>query len=345
MTEKSYGGNDGVREHTLKKTPKARDNPQSLINQKKKLKKETQTTSNKNINNLNELESYQKAGEISVKIREFAKNFIKPDMLLVEIAQKIHKEIEKNNAIPAFPVNLSLDDIAAHYHPTLEDEKKASGLLKIDIGISVNGYIADTAFSLDLTPDKKHKKLIESAEQALESALKIVENNPTLNDIGKTIKETIEKKGFSPVINLSGHSLSQYNVHAGITIPNYANNNQNKLDKGAFAIEPFATTGEGKIYEGPPGNIYSITKLKNTRSPTARKILDYVWNKYQTLPFSLREIQEKFGNMSKFALKELEQNSIIRSYPQFIEISHKPVAQAEHTFIKTPYNKIIITTR
>ncbi|MFA5174211.1 MAG: type II methionyl aminopeptidase [Candidatus Pacearchaeota archaeon] len=291
-----------------------------------------------------EIEDYKKAGEISVKIKEYAKNLIKPDMPLLEIAQKIHKKIEELGAQPAFPVNLSINEVAAHYHPTLEDETKAQGLLKVDIGIHVNGFIADTAFSIDLTKNNEFKDLIKASEEALENAIKILKDNPTLHEIGETIQTTIENKGFSPIINLSGHELGEYQVHAGVTIPNYGNNNKKILEIGAYAIEPFATTGEGKIYEGKPSNIYAVKKPKNTRSPTARKILDYVWDKYQTLPFSLREIQEKFGSMSRLALKELEQNDIIHNYPQLIEKSHMPVSQAEHTIIKHK-DKIEVTTR
>ena len=294
--------------------------------------------------NKQEIEDYKKAGAIAHQIREYSKQIIKPDIPLVEIAKQIHKKIEELGAIPAFPVNLSIDDIAAHYHPTLDDETKASGLLKVDLGVSVNGFIADTALTLDLTPDNKHKELIEATEQALQKALELQKENPTLNQTGETIQKTIEAKGFSPVINLSGHSLDKFDIHAGLTIPNYGNNNQNKLNEGAYAIEPFATTGEGKIYEGSPGNIYAINNPKTPRSPTARKILNYVSEKYKTLPFGMMEIQEKFGPMSKIAIKELEQQEIIHSFNQLIEKSHKPVAQAEHTFLKTP-NNIIITSK
>jgi methionyl aminopeptidase len=292
-----------------------------------------------------ELEDYKKAGEIAKNIRKFARELIKPGMPLVEIAQKIQKEIEKQGAIEAFPVNLSIDDIAAHYHPTIDDETKASGLLKIDIGIHINGFIADTAFSIDLTPNNEHKELIQASEDALKQALKKVEQNPTLTKIGETIKQTIKEKGFSPIINLSGHSLAQYTIHAGMTIPNYDNGNENKLDPGAYAIEPFATTGEGKIYEGPSGNIFAITEPKNTRSPTARKILDYVMDKYHSLPFSLREMQEKFGPMARLGIREMENQGILHNFSQLIEKSHKPVSQAEHTFIKTKDDEIIVTTR
>jgi len=295
--------------------------------------------------NQTELQSYKQAGEIAFKIREYSKEIIKPGIPLLEIARKIHKKIEELGAIPAFPVNLSINDVAAHFHPNIDDKTLASGLLKVDLGISINGFIADTALTLDLTPDKKYKELIEASEQALEKALKLVEKNPTLNEIGETIQNSIQEKGFSPVINLSGHSLGKCDIHAGITIPNYGNHNQNKLSEGAFAIEPFATTGEGKIYEGAPGNIYAIVDLKTPRSPTARKIVDYVYKKYQTLPFSLREIQEEFGAMSKIGVRELEQQGIIHSFNQLIEKSHHPVSQAEHTFIKTSDGKIVVTTR
>jgi len=292
-----------------------------------------------------ELGDYKKAGKISVEIKKYAREIIKPDMLLLEIAEKIHKKIEDLGAIPAFPVNLSIDDIAAHYHPILNDETKAGGLLKIDIGIQINGFIADTAFSIDLTPDKKHKELIKASEEALENALKKLEKNPdlTLSEIGKTIQETIENKKFSPIINLSGHGLEKYEIHSSPTIPNYANGNNQTLESGAYAIEPFATTGQGKVYEGPSSNIFALINQKNTRNPTARKILDYVIEKYKTLPFSLREMQEKFGAMSGLAIKQMTQEGLLHEFPQLIEKSHEPVSQAEHTLIKTREG-IIVTT-
>jgi len=289
-------------------------------------------------------EDYKKAGEIAIKIKEYARELIKPDMPLLEIAQKIEKKIEELGGISAFPVNLSINDIAAHYHPILGDETKAQGLLKIDVGVHINGFIADTAFTLDLTPNREHAELIKASEEALKNAIKLLDKNPTLNDIGKEIQETIESKGFSPIVNLSGHGLNEYDLHSGITIPNYANNNENKLeDDNAYAIEPFATTGEGKIYEGPSSNIYSLIELKNTRNLTGRKILDYVWDKYQALPFSLREMQEQFGPMARLAIKQMAQEDILHEYPQLIEKSHKPVSQAEHTIIKFK-NEIIVTT-
>ncbi|MBR9705613.1 type II methionyl aminopeptidase [Candidatus Pacearchaeota archaeon] len=292
-----------------------------------------------------ELNDYKKAGSIAKQVVAYAKSIIKKDMPLVEIAQKIHKKIEDLDALPAFPVNLSIDDVAAHYHPTIEDKTLATGLLKIDIGVHINGFIADTAFSLDLTEDNQHKDLIQASQDALEAALDLQNENPTLHQIGSTIQETITKQGFSPIVNLSGHGLAQYQVHAGLTIPNYGSSNNHKLDTGAYAIEPFATTGVGKIHEGPSSNIFAITNPKNTRGVTARKILEFFSEKYQSLPFSLREAQEKFGPMARLAVRQLEQEGVLHHFAQLVENSHKPVSQAEHTFLKTKEGKIIITTK
>lgn len=295
--------------------------------------------------NKKEINDYKQAGKIAKEITAYAKSIIKQNIPLLEIAQKIHKEIEKQGAKPAFPVNLSINDVAAHYHPFLGDETLATGLLKVDLGIHINGYIADTAFSIDLTDNNEHKEMIKANEQALTNALSILKDNPTLNKIGETIQETIQEAGFSPIVNLSGHGLEQYEIHAGITIPNYANGNNQSIEPGAYAVEPFATTGEGRIYEGQSSNIYALINPKNTRNPTAKKILEYVMEEYKTLPFSLREMQEKFGPMARIAIKQLTQEGILHDFPQLVEKSHKPVSQAEHTFIKQKDDEIIVTTR
>jgi len=111
-----------------------------------------------------EIEKYKKAGEIAKQMKKFAREIIKKDMLLVDIAKKIEDKIIELGGLSAFPVNLSINDIAAHYHPTLDDTTKADGLLKIDMGIHIDGYIADTAITIDLTDDNKYKKLIEATE-------------------------------------------------------------------------------------------------------------------------------------------------------------------------------------
>jgi len=294
--------------------------------------------------NQEEIEKYKEAGKIAGDLKKFLRGYVKEGLLLTEIVKTIQDKIEGEKAICAFPPTLSIDDIAAHHHPAPNDTTKASGLIKIDFGVSMDGFIADTAISLDLTKDHRHKELIEASKEALDNAIKLLSNNPTIDEIGETVQKTIELKGFSPIVNLSGHSLDQWKVHAGTTIPNYANGNKNNLKPGAYAIEPFATTGEGKIQSGNPGNIYELTNIKNPRSPKAREILEFVQKKYKTLPFGLIEIQEKFGPMTKLGLRELEQQDIIHSHSQLVEKANGFVAQSEHTVLITDDGEVIVTT-
>lgn len=291
-----------------------------------------------------ELENYRKAGKIASAVKEYAKTIIKPGMPLLEIAEKIEQEIEKLGGKLAFPVSLAIDDVAAHSSPTSDDKTLSSGLLKVDIGIHVQGAIADTAFSLDLTPEKKYKELIEASEKALENAIKKLNKEITLSEIGSAIHDTITKYGFSPIRNLSGHELGSYMVHAGLTIPNYNNGNKTKLKEGAYAIEPFSTTGEGIVYDSGKSGIYRLEREAGVRDAFARKVYQYIVGEYKTLPFCERWLSKKFSSRAKLALLFLEQAGVLHQYSQLVEKSHSPVSQAEHTIIITK-DKIEITTK
>ncbi|MBT3405364.1 type II methionyl aminopeptidase [archaeon] len=289
-----------------------------------------------------EQEKIIQAGKIATQVKEYAKSFIKKDMLLLEIAKKIESKIEKLGGKSAFPTNLSINEIAAHYTPTFDDETKAHGLLKIDLGVHIDGWVADTAFSVDLENSEKNKKLIYAAEAALKNAIDLIQKEKTtLGEIGKTIQETIEAEGFSPILNLSGHSMEQYDLHAGITIPNINTQNQTELTDGLYAIEPFSTTGSGKVQDGRPSGIYQIIDDKNTRSPIAREILSYITEEHGSLPFCERWLIKKFGTKAKIALHQLESQGILHQYPQLIEISKEKVAQAENTILITKDKKIV----
>lgn len=282
-----------------------------------------------------ELENYRKAGEIAVEVKKYVRQLIKPEMSLLEIAEKIEAKILESGGQLAFPINLAIDDIAAHSTPGSDDKSVAEGLLKIDIGVHIKGSIADTAFSLDLTKEKKYSKLIETSEKALDEALKKIKKGISLSEVGLVIQKAITEKGFSPIRNLSGHELGNFLVHAGLTIPNYENHNETKLDEGAYAIEPFSTTGTGLVYDGGKSGIYRIEKGSRVgvRDATARKIYQYILEEYKTLPFCERWLTKKFGSRTKLSLLFLEQAGIIHHYPQLIEKSHAPVSQAEHTII------------
>ncbi|HIJ13583.1 TPA: type II methionyl aminopeptidase [Candidatus Woesearchaeota archaeon] len=292
-----------------------------------------------------EILNLEKAGKIASQTVKYARNFIKRDMFLLNIAEEIEDKIIQLGGSPAFPINLSINEVAAHSTPAYNDSAKAHGLLKIDIGVHINGYIADTAFSLDLDNLEENKKLINAAEAALLSAVELVKEKKIVKvrEIGAVISKTIEKYGLQAVRNLSGHSIEKNEIHAGITIPNYDNAQEKILEKGIYAIEPFVTNGVGTVRDGKPSGIYALTKEGNVRDQFAREVLTYIKENYLTRPFCSRWRYKKFGSRALIALKRIEESGLLHNYPQLIESSGKPVAQAEHTIAITSKDVIILT--
>ena len=292
---------------------------------------------------LNE-EAAIKAGEILKQVKTYAKSIIKKNKPLLEIANKIEEKIFELKGEPAFPTNLSINEIAAHYTPSHDDETLASGLLKVDIGVQVEGWTADSAFSLDLENSEENKKLIEASKNAVEAVEKIISDKSTLAEIGTLIEKTIKEKGFEPIANLTGHSMEEYDLHAGVSIPNIKNDSDFQLGEGLYAIEPFATTGSGRVQDGKPSGIYELIDPKNVRSPLAREVLDYIIDYYSTLPFCSRWLVQEFGARALFALKQLEQNGNLHHFHQLVESTKAKVSQHEQTFlVKT--DKVIVTTK
>lgn len=286
--------------------------------------------------NPEELQKWREAGKLGGETLAYAKSIVKPRMALLELAEKIEEFVQERKAKFAFPINLSKDEVAAHFSPQFGAEDKADGLLKIDLGISIDGYISDLSCSIDLTSNKGHGKLIEASEKALDEAIKLVKPGQKLGVIGKRIQETISSYGFAPVINLSGHELKRYLLHAGLTVPNYDNGNATELKEGmVLAIEPFATTGQGLIQDGALSGIYKFEEKHNTRDMLARDILKYIEEEYHELPFSRRWIIKKFGTRALFSLRSLEQVNSLHHFHELVEKTKHPVSQAEATVLVT----------
>ncbi len=283
-----------------------------------------------------EIESYVKAGDIAKEVKSFARELIEPGIKLIDIAEAIDAKILELGGDFAFPVNLSLNEIAAHFTPSSESKEVAEGILKVDIGVAVDGFIADTAFSVDLTGDKRFGDMIELNERILRKASEAVQVGMKVSDVGDACQDELEKwegDRFVIIKSLSGHALGKNMIHAGLTISNYRNNNTTELDESAFAIEPFVTSGVGDIFEGKSGGIYILKDEGRVRDRDARKVLDFIRGKYGTLPFCARWLaREGFGKL-KFILGMLVKQGILYEYPVLIEKSRKPVSQIENTFL------------
>jgi methionyl aminopeptidase len=339
MTEKQYGGATG------RSTGKIVSQANKIINVSKKEQSSTsaKALSDNSSSNIESNENYIKAGKIAAEVVKYAKSIIKKDVLLLEIADKIESKIIELGGKPAFPVNLSINEIAAHDTPAFNDARKASGLLKVDIGVQIEGCIADTAFSLDLENSEENKKLIMAAEKALLEACKLIKEGVTIREIGAAIEKAIKSSGFIPINNLSGHSLEPYHLHSGITVPNHDNSQEKIIESGVYAIEPFATIGLGSVRDGKLSGIYKIEREGSVRDSTAREVLAFIYEEYQTLPFCSRWIYKKFNSRGLLALRRIEESKLLHHYHQLIEVSGKKVSQAEHTIVIDKDKKTITT--
>lgn len=294
-----------------------------------------------------QFDDYIKAGKIAAEVRENArkKNWI--GKTVFEICEEIEDEIRKRGAKCAFPVNTSINEVAAHYTAEPNDPITITDLdlVKIDLGAQINGYIADTAVTVCYDP--QYDTLVQAAEDALSNAMSMIKSGVKASDIGRTIEATIKQMGCRPIANLSGHSLDQYTIHAGKSIPNiWSIGGFSLSEKNAYACEPFVTTGDGGgfVRNGQIKNIFALNSRKKTKDDDADKLLDYIWERFNTLPFALRWITKDYEEKEARKLLEfLVKKKSIQAYPVLIEVNEKRVAQAEHTFIPKE-DGVIITT-
>ncbi len=273
------------------------------------------------------------AGKIVGEVLAESENWIKPGAKLLDIANKIEQMIKEKGGSPAFPANLSLNALAAHYTPTYNDETVLTDVhvLKVDIGAHVDGFVADAARTFCFNSD--YAKLTEASKKALEEAIKICKPGVLISDISDAIEDTIMSYGYKPIQNLTGHGVGQYIVHMEPTIPNIKHKSGKRLEEGmVIAIEPFATDGKGHVRDSQPVQIYRIYGMPVVRSQEARKLID-MSIEWMGLPFAERWVKMESQFKIRLALKELRDRGALHEYAPLKEEADGMVSQHEHTVI------------
>lgn len=291
-------------------------------------------------------QNFIKAGALAKEVRSLGKSLIKTGASYNGVIAQIHKKITELGARPAFPPQIALDAVAAHFLPQPGyDIVFSKEVVKLDIGVCYEGAIGDCAVTVDLSG--KNQALIDAAEAALLNAEKILEVGLPVREIGREIARTIASYNLKPVKNLSGHGLGYYRVHTAPTIPNYDDDSKVVLKPGmTFAIEPFATNGKGMIYEGENPTIFSLSSDRPVKSDLARRVLATI-KTFQGLPFSVHDLLMNGLNLieAKLGLTELHTAGIVLGYPPLIEEAGGLVAQAENSVLIDNQGKVFITTR
>ncbi|XP_030625912.1 methionine aminopeptidase 2b isoform X3 [Chanos chanos] len=305
---------------------------------------------------------FRQAAEAHRQVRRYVMSWIKPGMTMIEICEKLEdcsrKLIKENglNAGLAFPTGCSLNHCAAHYTPNAGDPTvlQYDDVCKIDFGTHINGRIIDCAFTVTFNP--KYDKLLEAVKDATNTGIKCAGIDVRLCDIGESIQEVMESyeveldgKTYQvkPIRNLNGHSIGQYRIHAGKTVPIVKGGEATRMEEGeVYAIETFGSTGKGMVHDDMECSHY----MKNfevghvpIRLPRAKHLLNVVNENFGTLAFCRRWLDRLGETKYLMALKNLCDLGIIDPYPPLCDTKGCYTAQFEHTILLRPTCKEVVS--
>ncbi|MHA1675341.1 MAG: type II methionyl aminopeptidase [Promethearchaeota archaeon] len=286
------------------------------------------------------LESFRKAGEIHKQVVEFIKPQVKVGAKYLDICEAAEGKLIELGGEIGFPTNVCVNEVAAHYTSPPNDESVImdGDVVKVDIGVSVEGYVADGAFTISLNNDPGTQNIVLAVETAVLKGISMIKPGVKANEIGKATQKIIKGFGFNPIRDLSGHSLEKWQVHGYKEIPNVAAPSGTTFEEGdVFALECFASTGTGTITRAPHCHIYEYN-ISTDRTPfrgkVTRRVMGWISKKKKTLPFSTRELVKEFRT-GKFAIRELTNSGKLVQHHVLREAKGEYVAQFEHTFIVT----------
>ena len=282
------------------------------------------------------MEKWLKAGEIVAEALGKAIEIACEDIPLIKLAESIEDFIESRGGLPAFPVNVSINEVAAHYSPLVNDDSviPPGSVVKIDVGAHVDGCIADGAITVCFSPS--HAPLVETAKLALNEVVRSLKPGAKLDAIGGIVETIATEKGYKPIKNLSGHLMSRYSLHAGKNVPNVRSRTGTRARPWeVYAVEPFITDGRGYVVETEEGGIYRVVSVKRVGVHALDSLLRELWRRYRGLPFSERWIYKDIGESGLEALRKLVALKRVYVYPVLVEAGGGYVAQFEDTLLLT----------
>ncbi len=288
-------------------------------------------------------EKYLKAGAIAREARELGASRVRASGSSLELADEIEAVIIKRGARCAFPVNIGVNDTAAHYTPSRDNDIKfrQGDLVKIDVGAHVGGYPADTAVTIEVGT-RNNTALIGATEDALRMCIEMIAPGTTVSAIGAMVSRTVGSAGFRPVENLTGHSMEQFNLHAGLSIPNIETRDRTAISEGmVLAIEPFASTGAGRVAGKGRGAIYRIVRERRS-SPEIAEFYGKIASSFGPFPFAARWCDKLAPNASSL-LQKMFRHGILMNYPVLADVAGGMVAQTEHSVLVTTDGCELIT--
>ncbi|KAJ7170137.1 methionine aminopeptidase 2-like protein [Mycena filopes] len=310
-------------------------------------------------------QSIRKGAEVHRLVRQHARKTIRPGMSMTEIVENIEagtRALAEGDGLEAgvgFPTGVNLNNCAAHFSPNAGDTTvlRMGDVLKVDIGVHIKGRILDSAFTLSWDPN--YDNLLKAVEAATNTGIREAGIDVRLGELGGLIQETMESYEvevggkvypIKPIENLSGHTITPYQIHGGSTgksVPLVKTADQTKMEEGDyFAIETFGSTGRGRIVENGDCSHYArIYDAPNValRLTSAKSLLKTINKNFGTLPFCRRYLDRLGESKYLLALNHLVAQGIVSDYPPLYDQIGSKTAQFEHTILLRPTCKEVVS--
>jgi methionyl aminopeptidase len=294
--------------------------------------------------NSDEIEKWRQAGSLASEALQFGKSIIEKKKSMLDVTEEIENYVRDKGGELAFPTNLAINNVGAHWTPSSKSEEKfcEGDLVKLDVGVHIEGYIGDNALTIEIGTDK-YRRMIEASREALNKAIEISAAGISVGVIGHAVQETIERYGYRPIANLTGHRIKRYNLHSGVSIPSVRERGGPVLKTGDIvAIEPFVTDGAGRVGGKRNSNIYHLRQIRNIRDEKATELMIEIRDRYNGLPFAERWLHTFQKDATK-NLQKLIRAGIVSYYPVLDELGKGMVAQSEHTIMITSSGNEVLT--
>jgi methionyl aminopeptidase len=291
------------------------------------------------------LDCFRRAGRIARDCRAWAVEEIRPGVEVRRVLEGVEERIREQGALPGFPAQSSRNSIAAHYCSSPHDSLRyqEGDCVKVDIGVAVEGYIGDTAATVDLSSDGRWRGLIQASSDALAAAIATVGDGVPVGEIGGAIERTIVAAGFQPIRNLTGHGLGRWKVHTPPQIPNYGERGGGRIRSGmVIAIEPFACTGRGYIREQGRAEVFMMVRPPRKARGLDRDVLKAI-DGWRGLPIARRYFRHLDDEAVEETLSKLARQGSLMRYPPLVEEEGVMVAQTEHTMYVGPDGIEVLT--
>ena len=288
------------------------------------------------------LESLEKAGKIAQDVKAYIKPKIEVGLKILDLVNDTESKILELGGECAFPVNVSINNIAAHYTSPLKEDNLTINeldLVKVDLGVHIEGFIVDTAFSINFNDDNALENIVQATEVAVEAAMMMSKPQVNTKEIGQKIEDIVKGFKYNPIKELGGHQTERWIVHGKKTLPELGSQSGSIMEEGdVFAIEIFASTGEGSVHRTNASHIYELNPYSGRvplRRKSSKQILGVINKSYKTLPFAERWLAKDFRMGVGFGLQELIQQGKLHAHNVLAEKKGVYVAQSEETIIIT----------